>query len=141
MTTTTAEPAAAHSHRETAIRAGLAVLGASSLLTALLMVADPSGFLDEVGGFGAANDHLVRDVSTWVAAYGAALLLAVRLVSWRVPVLALGVAQGVLHAANHVADAGIASPSWKGAVNVAVLGGITLVTAWLLVAARREERA
>jgi len=140
MTTTTAAPAA-HSHRETAIRAGLAVLGASSLLTALLMVADPSGFLDEVGGFGAANDHLVRDVATWVAAYGAALLIAVRLLSWRVPVLALGVAQGVLHAVNHLADAGIASPSWKGLANVAVLGGITLVTAWLLVAARREERA
>jgi hypothetical protein len=139
MTTTTAAPAA-HSHRETAIRAGLAVLGASSLLTALLMVADPAGFLDEVGGFGAANDHLVRDVATWVAAYGAVLLLAVRLVSWRVPVLALGVGQGVLHAANHLADAGIASPSWKGLANVAVLGGITLVTAWLLVAARREER-
>ena len=137
MTTTTAAPAA-HSHRETAIRAGLAVLGASSLLTALLMVADPSGFLDEVGGFGAANDHLVRDVATWVAAYGAALLIAVRLLSWRVPVLALGVAQGVLHAVNHLADAGIASPSWKGLANVAVLGGITLVTGWLLVAARRE---
>jgi hypothetical protein len=141
MSTTTAAPAGAHSHRETAIRAGLAVLGASSLLTALLMVADPSGFLDEVGGFGAANDHLVRDVATWVAAYGAALLVAVRLVSWRVPVLALGVAQGVLHAVNHLADAGIASPSWKGLANVAVLGGITLVTAWLLVASRREERA
>ena len=140
MTTTTAAPAA-HSHRETAIRAGLAVLGASSLLTALLMVADPSGFLDEVGGFGAANDHLVRDVATWVAAYGGALLLAVRLASWRVPVLALGVAQGILHAVNHLADAGIATPSWKGLTNVAVLGGITLVTAWLLVAARREERA
>ena len=140
MTTTTAAPAA-HSHRETAIRAGLAVLGASSLLTALLMVADPAGFLDEVGGFGAANDHLVRDVATWVAAYGAALLIAVRLLSWRVPVLALGVAQGVLHAVNHLADAGIASPSWKGLANVAVLGGVTLVTAWLLVAARREERA
>ena len=140
MSTTTAAPAAP-SHRDTAIRAGLGVLGVSSLLTAILMVADPSGFLDEVGGFGAANDHLVRDVATWAAAYGAALLVAVRLVSWRVPVLALGVAQGVLHAVNHLADAGIASPSWKGLANVAVLGGVTLVTAWLLVAARREERA
>ena len=138
-TTTAARPARAH--RETAIRAGLAVLGASSLITALVMVADPSGFLDEVGGFGAANDHLVRDMATWSAAYGAVLLIAVRLVSWRVPVLALGVAQGVLHAVNHLADAGIASPSWKGLANVAVLGGVTLVTAWLLVAARREERA
>ena len=139
MSTTTAP--AVTSHRETAIRVGLAVLGVSSVLTAFLMVADPSGFLDEVGGFGAANDHLVRDVATWVAAYGGALLLAVRLASWRVPVLALGVAQGILHAVNHLADAGIATPSWKGLTNVAVLGGITLVTAWLLVAARREERA
>lgn len=140
MTTTTAAPQA-RTHRDVAIRAGLAVLGASSLLTALLMVADPSGFLNEVGGFGAANDHLVRDIATWAAAYGAALLASVRLVAWRVPVLALGVIQGVLHAVNHLADAGIASPSWKGLANVAVLGGVTLVTLWLLVAARREERA
>jgi len=139
MSTTTAP--AVTSHRETAIRVGLAVLGASSLLTALLMVADPSGFLDEVGGFGAANDHLVRDVATWVAAYGAALLIAVRLLSWRVPVLALGVAQGVLHAVNHLADAGIASPGWKGMGNVVALSALTLVTAWLLVAQRREEQA
>ena len=140
MSTTTAAPRA-RAHRETAIRAGVAVLGAASLITAIVMVADPSGFLDEVGGFGAANDHLVRDMATWSAAYGAALLIAVRLVSWRVPVLAVGVIQGVLHTANHLADAGIASPGWKGLANVAALGALTLVTAWLLVAQRREEQA
>jgi hypothetical protein len=140
MSTTTAAPPA-RAHRETAIRAGVAVLGASALITAFIMVIDPSGFLDEVGRFGTANDHLVRDMATWSAAYGAALLIAVRLASWRVPVLALGVIQGVLHVANHIADAGIANPDWKGLGNVVALGAITLVTAWLLVAQRREERA
>ncbi len=140
MTTTTATPLVRGRH-ETAIRAGLAILGASALLTALLMTLDPSGFLDEVGGFGAANDHLVRDMATWSAAYGAALLVAVRLVAWRVPVLALGVLQGTLHAINHLSDEGLASPAWKGLANVAILTGVTLVTLWLLVVARREVRS
>ncbi len=140
MTTTTAT-STTRGHHETVIRASLAILGGTSLLTALLMTVDPSGFLDEVGGFGAANDHLVRDVATWAAAYGAALLVAVRHSSWRVPVLALGVLQGVLHSVNHLADEGLASPAWKGMANVAILAGVTLVSVWLLVVIRREERA
>ncbi len=80
-------------------------------------------------------------MATWAAAYGAALLIAVRHVAWRVPVLALGVIQGVLHAANHLADEGLASPAWKGMANVALLGGVTLVTAWLLIVVRREAQS
>lgn len=140
MTTTTATSSARGRH-EPAIRGGLAILGVTSLLTALLMTVDPSGFLDEVGGFGAANDHLVRDMATWAAAYGAALLVAVRHGAWRVPVLALGVLQGTLHAINHLSDEGLASPAWKGLANVAILAGVTLVTLWLLIVVRREARA
>jgi hypothetical protein len=140
MATTTARPAA-RGHRETVIRASLAILGGASLITALLMTVDPSGFLHDVGGFGAANDHLVRDLATWAAAYGAALFVAIRHTTWRVPVLALGVLQGLLHSLNHLADEGLASPAWKGMANVAILAGITLVSAWLLVVIRREDRS
>ena len=116
-------------------------LGAVSLLTALVMAADPAGFLDEVGGFGAVNEHLVRDVATWTAAQAVILLGAVRMRSWRVPALVFAVIQGTLHTINHVLDADLADPAWKGWLDVALVAGLTLVARWLLVAARREERA
>lgn len=140
MTTSTALPAAATA-RERVIATGCAALGILSLLTAAAVTVDPAGFLGEVGGFGAVNEHLVRDVATWSATLGAALLVAARLAAWRVPILAFAVLQGVLHMVNHVFDAGIAEPGWKGWATVGLLAGITLVTAWLLIAAQREERA
>lgn len=126
--------------RARAVPFGCAVLGGTALLTAVAMTADPSGFLNEVGGFGAVNDHLVRDIATWSAALGAGLLVAVRVVAWRVPLLAITVIQGVLHAINHAFDAGLADPSWKGWVNVALVGSVSLIALWLLIAARAEEQ-
>jgi len=127
--------------REQAIRAGLVVLGGGALLTSVAMVVDPAGFIEGVGGFGAVNEHLVRDVATWTAAYALALLVAIRIRGWRVPVLAIGVAQGALHVVNHVADAGLAVPGWKGAASVAAFAGLMLLTLGLLVAARRHDGA
>ena len=140
MTTSTAisQPVTA---RGRVIAFGCAALGAVSLLTALLMAVDPAGFLDEVGGFGAVNEHLVRDVATWSATLGVTLVAAARIPSWRVPILAFAVLQGVLHAVNHMADADLADPGWKGWGTVAVLAAVTALTAWLLVAAHREDRA
>lgn len=140
MTTSTTLPAAA-SARERVIALGCAALGTISLLTAIAMTVDPAGFLDEVGGFGAVNEHLVRDVATWSATLGATLLAAARLAAWRVPILAFALLQGALHTVNHAFDAGIAEPAWKGWATVGLLAGITLVTGWLLVAAQREQRA
>ena len=125
--------------REQAIRAGLAVLGGGTLLTSVAMVVDPAGFIEGVGGFGAVNEHLVRDVAAWTAAYALALLVAVQLRGWRLPVLAVGVAQGALHVVNHIADAGLAVPGWKGAASAAAFAGLMLLTLALLVAARRQE--
>lgn len=119
---------------------GCAALGVVSMLTAFTMVLDPAGFLDSVGGFGASNDHLVRDFATWSAALGATLVAAARIPSWRVPILAFAVIQGTLHAANHSFDAGLAEPGWKGWGNVALQAAVVLVSAWLLLLARREER-
>lgn len=140
MSTSTATSPRAGS-REHAIAAGCALLGAASLLTALAMVADPAGFLDEVGGFGAVNAHLVRDVATWSATLGVTLLAAARLASWRVPILSFALLQGVLHMVNHAFDADLADPGWKGWGTVGLLAAVALVTAWLLVAAHREGRA
>jgi hypothetical protein len=119
---------------ETGLRIGLAILGIATVLTSMTMFVDPAGFID-----GAVNEHLVRDLSTWTVVYGAALLFSVWRPSWRVPVLSIGVAQGVLHVINHVSDAGLADPAWKGAANTVAFAGLVLVTAALLVAAARER--
>ena len=57
------------------------------------------------------------DVATWYLALGAATLVSVRRVSWRVPVLALALVQYVLHALNHLIDIGEADPAWLGPAN------------------------
>ncbi len=140
MSTSTviAHPASA---RERVIALGCGALGALSLLTALAMAIDPAGFIDEVGGFGAVNEHLVRDVATWSATLGACLLAAARLAAWRVPILAFAVLQGALHSVNHAFDADLADPGWKGWATVGLQAVVTVVTACLLVAAHRQERA
>ena len=125
--------------RESGIRIGLAILGLATLLTSITMIVDPAGFIGEVGGFGAVNEHLVRDLAIWTVVYGAALLVAVWRPAWRVPVLAIGVAQGVLHVINHISDADLAEPAWKGTANTIAFAGLVLVTAVLLVAAIRER--
>jgi hypothetical protein len=125
--------------RGRAIALGCAALGALWLATALAMAVDPAGFIDQAGGFGAVNEHLVRDLATYSAAVGAGLLIAWRVPSWRVPVLAFATLQTALHTVNHMFDADLADPGWKGWGNAAVLAALTLVTAWLMVAAHREN--
>jgi len=124
--------------RERAIRTGLAILGGGTVLTSFLMAVNPSGFIEGIGGFGSTNEHLVRDLATWTAVYGAGLLIAITRPTWRVPVLALGVAQGALHVVNHIADSGLAVPGWKGAANTAIFALLMAATLALLIASRRE---
>lgn len=127
------------SSRERAIRVGVGALGVASLALAAFQAIDPDGFVDSIGPFGAPNDHYVRDVATWYAAYGAGLLAAVRAVSWRIPVLGLGIVQGALHLVNHLVDAGEADPPSMGVVDAVLLAATLAVTVWLYAAARREE--
>lgn len=140
MPASIAHPAAAPA-RDRVVAGGCAILGLISLFTAVAMALDPSGFLDEVGGFGAVNEHLTRDIATWSATLGVTLIAAARLAAWRVPILAFAALQSALHAVNHAFDADLADPGWKGWATVALLAAVTAVTVWLLVAARREERA
>jgi len=106
-----------------ALRPGLAFLAAIQLVLALWMVADPGSFFDNVGGFGARNDHYLRDVATWELALGACAAIAVWRPGWRVPVLAFATIQFTFHALNHIGDAGdaVASTSgWFDAISLAV---------------------
>jgi hypothetical protein len=102
------------------------------LITGLLLWLTPGFFYDEIGPFGPRNDHYMADVATWYLALGAALLMAVRRESWRVPVLALALVQYVLHSINHLIDIGEADPSWIGPADFVSLSLGAVLLAWML---------
>jgi hypothetical protein len=108
------------------------------LLTGALLWLAPGFFYDEIGPFGPRNDHYMGDVATFYLALGAALLIAVRRVSWRVPVLALALIQYMLHALNHLIDIGESDPGWIGPADFVSLTLGAVLLAWML---RTEQRA
>jgi hypothetical protein len=123
------------------VTVGLAAFAAIELALALFMVVSPHGFYKTVGPFGAYNGHYIRDVATFYAAIGIALLLAIRYVSWRVPVLAVTTIQYALHSLNHLLDIGKAHPAWNGYFDFFALAAATLLLAGLWRTAAREARA
>jgi hypothetical protein len=110
----------------------LAVFAAIQLLTGTLLWLTPGFFHDEIGPYGARNDHYMGDLATWYLALGGVALASVRRVSWRVPVLVLSFAQYALHSVNHLIDIGEADPSWLGPFNFVSLLLTTVLLAWLL---------
>ena len=120
--------------------AAIAVFGASQVALGLWQAIHPESFFETVGGFGARNDHFIRDVATWYLALGAALLVAARRAAWRVPVLSLALIQYVLHLVNHVADVAESDPSWAGPVDAVGLAVAAAALAGVLVIARKEAR-
>src|SRR4051794_29530687 len=125
---------------ERALVPGLAILAVSQLVLAVWMVADPGSFFDNVGAFGARNDHYIRDVASWEIALAVCAVIAIRRPSWRVPVLAFALVQFAFHALNHFIDAGDAHAStngWADAIELAIGAGFW---GWLLLAAIRAER-
>jgi hypothetical protein len=123
-----------------ALPPALAILALSQLALAVWMVAGPGSFYDNVGGFGARNDHYLRDVATFEMALAVCAGIAVRRPSWRVPVLAFAAVQFTLHAINHVADAGDAVASTSGWADAIELAAGAALFAWLLWGAIRRER-
>lgn len=121
-----------------ALGALTALMGATQAGLGLLMVVAPATFFDAIGPFGARNDHYIRDVSTFYLALGAALLVAARRPSWRVPVLALALAQYALHTVNHLVDIGKADPEALGPADAASLAVGAALLAWMLVSAIRQ---
>ncbi len=113
------------------VRLALNVLGVSSLAIALMQTVAPTAFVHDIGPFGAPNGHYVRDLATWSAAFGVALLIAARRPSWRPPVIALGIVQGALHLINHIVDAGSADPVATGIFNAVALAALLGVFVWL----------
>lgn len=113
------------------VAVGIAAFAAVQLGLALFMAASPHGFYTVVGPFGAFNGHYIRDVSTFYAAIGVGLLVAIRRVSWRVPMLAVTTVQYGLHSVNHLIDIGKAHPAWNGYFDFGSLAAATMLLAWL----------
>ena len=126
-----ATPSPRPASRERAVRAGIGLLGAISLLTGLWMALSPASFFDALGPFGTRNGHYLRDMATWQLAFGAAMLVATGRPSWRRPLIAVGAGQALLHTLNHLLDAGAADPSWVGIFDVVTLAATLGLFAWL----------
>jgi hypothetical protein len=116
----------------------LIVFAFVQILLGLLLWLSPGFFHDEIGPYGARNDHYMGDVATWYLALGGVALVAVRQSSWRVPVLAFAFAQYALHSLNHLIDVSEADPSWLGPFNLVSLLLATALLAWMLQSERRE---
>jgi hypothetical protein len=110
----------------------LIVFALGQVLLGLLLWVTPGFFYDEIGPFGARNDHYMADVATFYIALGAVALLAVRRESWRVPVLALALIQYGLHSLNHLIDIGQSDPGWIGPADFVSLTLGALLLAWML---------
>jgi len=130
---------------EQRMRLALGILGATQLTIGLWLAIDPSSFVDEVAAFGPADHHFLRDIATFQAGIGIALLAAAGRPSWRVPVLFAAFAQSGLHTVNHLFDIGGTDPGWQGPVNFVSLLLLTGAFAYLMQeaapGARRAKRA
>jgi hypothetical protein len=114
------------------MRALLAIFAAVQLVLGALLWLAPGFFHDEIGPYGARNDHYMGDLATWYLALGTAALVAVRRAGWRVPVLAVAFLQYALHSVNHLIDVGEADPGWLGPANLVSLVLATLLLGWML---------
>jgi hypothetical protein len=123
------------------VAVGLGAFALVNLSLALLMAVGPHAFYTAVGPFGTFNPHYIRDVSTFYAAIGLAMLVAIRRPSWRVPVLAMATLQYGFHSLNHLLDVTKAHPAWLGWFDLLSLAAATGMLAWLWRGAARKERA
>jgi hypothetical protein len=120
---------------------GLGAFAAYHLALAALMAFAPHAFYVDIGPFGVANDHYIRDVASYNAALAFAFAMAVRRPSWRVPVLALTTVQFALHSINHLIDIDKAHPVWNGYFDFFSLAILTVLLAWLWRKAADEAAA
>jgi hypothetical protein len=122
-----------------ALRAGLVLFAVYHLALAAFMAIAPHAFYKDIGPFEVLNRHYIRDTATFSAALGVGFLVALRRVSWRVPVLGVTSVQFALHSLNHLLDAHKAHPEWTGWFDFGSLLASTLLLAWMLRAATRRS--
>ena len=99
-------------------------------LSAFMLIA-PGAFFEQVAPFGVRNDHFIRDGATFQLALGVLALIAAARPSLRLAAIAVIGVQFLLHALNHLADIGEASPQWLGVGNFAALVAGCLALLWI----------
>ena len=123
---------------EPLFRALLVLFGALAFGTGLWLIASPGTFFDQIAPFAPRNDHFMRDIGTFELALGAAFFIAVRLPSWRAPVLFFAAVQATAHAINHLVDISETDPGWLGPFNFAVIAATAVALWWLVSVAWRS---
>ena len=121
----------------------LALIGVINAAIGALALIAPDTFFDQIGKYGVENSHYVGDVGAFTLAYGLALLVAIRLPSWRVPVLGLGAIWFGFHALNHAFDTGEArsvARGWADTIGIAA-GGVLLAYLARVAARLGSERS
>jgi hypothetical protein len=127
---------------ERSLQVVLALLGAINAVLGALALIAPDSFFDQIGRYGVENSHYVGDVGAFTLAYGLALLVAIRVPSWRVPVLALGAIWFGFHALNHAFDTGQARSEARGwGDTIAIAAGGVLLAYLARVSARLGGQA
>ena len=125
---------------ESNMRMALGILGLTQLAVGLWLAIGPDSFVDNIAPFGPADHHFLRDLATFQAGIGIALLAAVGRPAWRVPILFAALAQNALHTINHLFDVGGTDPGWLGPANFVSLLFLTGAYAYLMQEAGREAR-
>lgn len=119
---------------------GLGAFALYNLALGLFMLIAPGAFFELIGPFGERNDHYTRDNATFGLALGVAALIAVRVRSWRLPVLVVLAVQFSLHAVNHLVDITAAQPQVVGPIDFALITLGAVLAVFLAVRAHRERR-
>jgi hypothetical protein len=122
------------------IRAGVGAFGVTYLGLGFWMAVSPHTFYTALGPFDVYNSHYIRDVATFHLALGVGFLAALRIPSWRVPMLAIAAVQFALHSINHLVDIDTAHPAWVGYFDFFSLAAATAQLAWLLAVMGRNNR-
>lgn len=119
----------------------LVLLAAIQLVLGAWELVSPSSFFESVATFGHRNDHFIRDLSSIYIATGLALLIAARVVSWRVPVLFMVTVEYLIHTVNHAFDINDAAPVFLGVFDFLSLAAITIVLGALLKFAHAQAKS
>lgn len=124
---------------EERMRQALLILGLTQLAIGAWFLIDPDSFVDAIAPFGSADHHFLRDLGTFQAGIGIALLAAAGRPSWRAPILFAALAQSALHTVNHLFDIANTDPGWLGPANFVAVLLLTLSYAFLLRQAAEER--
>jgi hypothetical protein len=117
----------------------LVISGLFNVALGLFQLFDPGSFFEEIGRYGAENNHYVGDVGAFTLAAGLVLLLAARYPAWRVPVLTLTAIWYGLHAINHALDVDEARTEARGWLDTGLIALGAAVSGYLAWAASRPR--